>query len=63
MERNVLWLRCETIAKYSSGSELNMFHEYTMAFEERFSEFFGFTAYDELKTKEEIFSAMAVYGF
>jgi len=31
------------IAKYSSGSELNMFLEYTMATEERFSEYFGFT--------------------
>lgn len=31
------------IAKYSSGSELNMFVEYTMASEARFSEFFGFT--------------------
>ena len=31
------------IAKYSSGSELNMFMEYTMAAEERFSEYFGFT--------------------
>lgn len=31
------------IAKYSSGSELNMFCEYTMAAEERYSEFFGFT--------------------
>lgn len=31
------------IAKYSSGSELNMFVEYTMATEERFSEYFGFT--------------------
>lgn len=31
------------IAKYSSGSELNMFAEYTMATEERFSEYFGFT--------------------
>lgn len=31
------------IAKYSSGSELNMFAEYTMASEERFSEYFGFT--------------------
>lgn len=31
------------IAKYSSGSELNMFYEYTMASEERFSEYFGFT--------------------
>ncbi len=31
------------IAKYSSGSELNMFLEYTMASEERFSTCFGFT--------------------
>ena len=31
------------IAKYSSGSELNMFVEYTMAAEERFSQYFGFT--------------------
>lgn len=31
------------IAKYSSGSELNMFREYTMASEARFSEYFGFT--------------------
>ena len=31
------------IAKYSSGSELNMFMEYTMITEERFSETFGFT--------------------
>lgn len=31
------------IAKYASGSELNMFMEYTMATEERFSEYFGFT--------------------
>lgn len=31
------------IAKYSSGSELNMFIEYTMAAEEKFSEYFGFT--------------------
>lgn len=31
------------IAKYSSGSELNMFIEYTMATEERFSKYFGFT--------------------
>lgn len=30
------------IAKYSSGSELNMFLEYTMALEERFSKYFGF---------------------
>lgn len=31
------------IAKYSSGSELNMFLEYTMASEELYSEYFGFT--------------------
>mgnify|MGYP005803363081 CR=1 FL=1 len=31
------------IAKYSSGSELNMFSEFTMAAEERFSDYFGFT--------------------
>lgn len=31
------------IAKYSSGSELNMFAEYTMASEEMYSDSFGFT--------------------
>lgn len=31
------------IAKYSSGSELNMFAEYTMGTEVKFSDFFGFT--------------------
>lgn len=31
------------IAKYSSGSELNMFLEYTMTTEEKFSDDFGFT--------------------
>lgn len=31
------------IAKYSSGSELNMFCEYTMITEEKFSDAFGFT--------------------
>lgn len=31
------------IAKYSSGSELNMFAEFTMTTEGRFSEYFGFT--------------------
>lgn len=31
------------IAKYSSGSELNMFLEYTMASEERFGDYLGFT--------------------
>lgn len=31
------------IAKYSSGSELNMFFEYSMATRAKFSEYFGFT--------------------
>ncbi len=31
------------IAKYSSGSELNMFLEYSMATQERFADYFGFT--------------------
>jgi hypothetical protein len=31
------------IAKYSSGSELNMFVEYTMATKVKYSEYFGFT--------------------
>lgn len=31
------------IAKYSSGSELNMFAEYTMASKEKFGDYFGFT--------------------
>ena len=31
------------IAKYSSGSELNMFCEYTIVTEEKYSEYFGFT--------------------
>lgn len=31
------------IAKYSSGSELNMFAEYDMATSEKFSEYFGFS--------------------
>lgn len=31
------------VQKYSSGSELNMFLEYTMATEEKFSRYFGFT--------------------
>lgn len=41
------------IAKYSSGSELNMFCEYTMVTEERYGEFFGFTdrEVDELYTR------------
>lgn len=31
------------IAKYSSGSELNMFYEYTMGGREKYSDYFGFT--------------------
>lgn len=31
------------IAKYSSGSELNMFFEYTMVSKEKYSDYFGFT--------------------
>lgn len=31
------------IAKYSSGSEINMFLEYTMASKERYGDYFGFT--------------------
>lgn len=31
------------ISKYSSGSELNMFLEYTMGTEEKYAEYFGFT--------------------
>lgn len=31
------------IAKYSSGSELNMFAEYTMASKEKYGDYFGFT--------------------
>lgn len=31
------------IAKYSSGSEINMFWEYTMASEAKYNEYFGFT--------------------
>lgn len=34
------------IAKYSDGSELNMFTEYHMASSERFSGYFGFTDYE-----------------
>lgn len=40
-------------AKYSSGSELNMFCEYTMVNEEKYDEYFGFTdrEVDELYTR------------
>lgn len=41
------------IAKYSSGSELNMFLEYTMVSEEKYCDYFGFTEkeVDELYEK------------
>lgn len=42
------------IAKYSSGSELNMFIEYDMATREKFSEYFGFL-------DSEVDSLFAVY--
>ena len=38
-----LYDRDTAIAKYSSGSELNMFAEYTMESEEMYSDCFGFT--------------------
>lgn len=43
------------IAKYSSGSELNMVLEYTMVSEEKYSEYFGFTEkeVDNLYSKYE----------
>ena len=46
------------IAKYSSGSELNMFYEYTMASEEKYSEYFGFTE----KEVEELFQRYQAKG-
>lgn len=43
------------IAKYSSGSELNMFLEYDMVTKKRFSEYFGFseTEVDDLIRKKQ----------
>ncbi len=41
------------IAKYSSGSELNMFLEYTMASEELYSDYFGFTESEVDKLHEK----------
>ena len=38
--------RQKNVSHISSGSELNMFAEYTMVTEERFSEFFGFTEHE-----------------
>lgn len=40
------------IAKYSSGSELNMFVEYNMATSIKFSEYFGFTEKETLELYE-----------
>ena len=37
------------IKKYSSGSALNMFDEYTFLKDRSFSEFFGFTEEEEVK--------------
>lgn len=42
------------IAKYSSGSEINMFQEYTMASSEKYSEYFGFLE-DETDRLYEIY--------
>ena len=42
------------ISKYSSGSELNMFCEYTMVNEEKYGEYFGFT-------DEEVDDLYAIY--
>lgn len=47
------------IAKYSSGSELNMFCEYTMVTEEKYGEYFGFTE----KEVDEIYSKYLTQGF
>lgn len=44
------------IAKYSSGSELNMFLEYTMITEEKFSDYFGFTEKEVDSLFEKYFS-------
>lgn len=46
------------IAKYSDGSELNMFVEYSMATKERFGEYFGFLD-DEIDKLFEIYQKMA----
>lgn len=64
------------IAKYSDGSELNMFVEYNMATRIRVGEYFGFSEeevtmlFEEYRqktkrprvTRDEIYSAMVVYG-
>ena len=42
------------IAKYSSGSELNMFWEYTMASEAKYNEYFGFTDQEIHISREDL---------
>ena len=49
------------IAKYSSGSELNMFWEYTMASEAKYNEYFGFTD-TEVKDMLEYYGLSEHYG-
>lgn len=48
------------IAKYSSGSELNMFIEYTMVGKERFGDFFGFTELEVDMLYERYLKNMAI---
>lgn len=48
------------IAKYSSGSELNMFCEYTMASEERYADYFGFVD-SEVDALYEIYMAQDIH--
>ena len=45
------------IAKYASGSGLNMFCEYTMASEEKYSGYFGFTETEVDRLYEDIYRA------
>ncbi|WP_331491200.1 PD-(D/E)XK nuclease domain-containing protein [Schaedlerella arabinosiphila] len=49
------------IKKYSTGSALNMFKEYTMLKDPFFEEYFGFTE-DEVKALCDKQSAMIIYG-
>lgn len=49
------------IKKYSTGSALNMFKEYTMLKAPFFEEYFGFTE-DEVKALCDKQSAMIIYG-
>ena len=43
---------------YSSGSELNMFWEYTMVSEAKYNEYFGFTDSEVDQLYEEIYEAV-----